>query len=195
MKTINDLDFGVPKEIEKYTAHSAEIGIMINNYIQSQKGMNKKSFAKLVGKTASDITRWVSGSHNFTILTLSLIETHTDMSIVKKLSSGNIKDHINCNVFKIETEKDLKLEIRKLKHKVRELEKHAEILNLKENTWSTVKTTGIYDADSIPNIHDMILLGSEKSTFNWSGKDARRIRSKGSALSVRKAKLVNVNSF
>ena len=86
MKTINDLDFGIPKEIENYTAHSAEIGIMISNYIRSVKDMNKKSFAKLVGKTASDVTRWISGNHNFTILTLSLIETHTEMSIIKRLS-------------------------------------------------------------------------------------------------------------
>ena len=92
MKNIKDLDFEIPKEIESYTAHSAEIGIMINNYIRSVEGMNKKTFAELVGKTASDVTRWISGNHNFTILTLSLIEAHTGMSIIKRLSSSNIKE-------------------------------------------------------------------------------------------------------
>ena len=46
MKTIDDLGFSVPKEIDNYTCHSIEIGIMISNYIKSVEGMNKKSFAK-----------------------------------------------------------------------------------------------------------------------------------------------------
>jgi len=49
MKTIDDLNFNVPKEIENYTIHSTEIAIMISNYIRSVEGMNKKSFAELVG--------------------------------------------------------------------------------------------------------------------------------------------------
>jgi len=113
MKTINDLNFSVPKEIDNYTRHSTEIGIMISNYIKSVEGMNKKSFAKLVGKTASDITRWISGNHNFTILTLSLIETRTGLSIIKKISKTNIKSHIEGDVFKLQTEEELKLEITK----------------------------------------------------------------------------------
>jgi len=123
MKTIDDLNFGVPEEIDNYPCHSNEIAIMISNYIKSVEGMNKKSFAKLVGKTPSDITRWLSGSHNFTILTLSLIETHTGLSIIKKISKSNIKAHINGNIFKLQTEKELKLEISRLKSKVKELER------------------------------------------------------------------------
>lgn len=193
MKTINDLDFGIPKEIENYTAHSAEIGIMINNYIHSREGMNKKSFAKLVGKTASDVTRWISGNHNFTILTLSLIEAHTGMSIIKRLSSNNIKDHINCNVFKIETEKELKLEIRRLKNRVKELEKMTEHISLKKNMWDIIGTYGVYVEQESSSIHDLVLRGSEISTFRWRTEEVRKIRSKGNALAVRKPTLVNID--
>ena len=84
---------------------------------------------KLVGKTPSDITRWLSGNHNFTILTLSLIEARTGLSIVKKLSKSNIKDHIDGNIFKLQTEKELKLEILKLKKKVKALKKSIDYLD------------------------------------------------------------------
>jgi len=196
MKTINDLDFEIPKEIENYTAHSAEIGIMINNYIHSVQGMNKKSFAELVGKTASDVTRWISGNHNFTILTLSLIEAHTGISIIKRLSSNNIKEHINRNVFKIETEKDLKLENHRLKNKIRELERKIEHLGLKENMWGNVKTYGVYGVYGVEesiSIHDYILSGSEVSTFKLRANEVHKIRSKGNELAVRKPTLVNID--
>ncbi|MDO6675863.1 hypothetical protein Q4517_09920 [Tenacibaculum sp. 1_MG-2023] len=192
MKNINDLDFEIPKEIENYTAHSAEIGIMISNYIRSVEGMNKKTFAELVGKTASDVTRWVSGNHNFTILTLSLIEAHTGMSIIKRLSSSNIKEHINCNIFKIETENDLKLEIHRLKKRVKELERETQQISVKENMWSVVETHGVYEVQEPSNIHDLVLIGSEVSTFKWRAKEVRKIRSKGNELSVGKPTLVNI---
>ncbi len=120
MKTIDDLDFSVPKEIEGYTNHSTEIAIMISNYI-NLNGLNKKKFAKLVGKTASDITRWVSGNHNFTILTLSLIETKTGLEIVKNLSNNNIKNFRESKTFEIKSEKYLLKEINRLEQKIEEL--------------------------------------------------------------------------
>ncbi|MBD0777176.1 hypothetical protein HPE56_05155 [Maribacter sp. ANRC-HE7] len=192
MKTINDLDFGIPEEIENYTAHSAEIGIMITNYIRSIDGMNKKSFAKLVGKTASDVTRWVSGNHNFTILTLSLIEARTGMAIIKKLSDKNIEEHLKCNAFEIETEEQLKKEIFRLKNKVAELEKKIEDLSALKNTWNNVKTLGVYEARRTQFIHRIVLSGSEESTFRWKVEDVRKIRSKGNALAVEKPVLFNI---
>jgi transcriptional regulator with XRE-family HTH domain len=190
MKNINDLDFEIPKEIENYTAHSTEIAIMISNYIRSVKGMNKKTFAKLVGKTASDVTRWVSGNHNFTIITLSLIEARTGIPIIKRLSSDNIKDNIDCKVFKIETEEDLKLEIHNLKAKIKELENKNEHISLRENVWGNFKTYGVYESK---NIHDFILTGSEVSTFKLRTEEPFKIRSKGNELPVRRPKLVNID--
>lgn len=126
MKTINDLDFSVPKEIKRYTNHSREIGIMISNYIASTQSMNKSKFAELVGKTASDVTRWVSGSHNFTILTLSLIEAKTGMSIIMELSKDNLKTYLKGDVFELKS--DVELENIKLKKEVEELKKKIESL-------------------------------------------------------------------
>jgi len=107
MKTIDDLGFNVPAEISKYTAHSAEIAIMILNFIRSNEGMNKKDFASLIGKSSTDITRWVSGQHNFTIQTLSLIEAKTGMQIVRNLSDTNRKVYLKDKIFENKSEEEL----------------------------------------------------------------------------------------
>lgn len=38
-----------------------------------QKGMSKKQFADAIGRRPSEITKWLSGQHNFTIATLSML--------------------------------------------------------------------------------------------------------------------------
>ncbi len=111
MNTIDNLEFGIPEEISKYTAHSAEIAIMILNFIHLKGEMNKKEFADLVGKTPSDITRWISGSHNFTIQTLSLIEAKTGMQIIRNLSDINRRKHLNGEVFNNPSENEIYLEL------------------------------------------------------------------------------------
>lgn len=167
MKTIHDLDFKVSKEIENYTAHSAEIAIMISNYIQSN-GMTKRTFADLVGKTASDITRWVSGSHNFTILTLSLIEARTGMEIIKKLSKENILSFRNLKVFEVRNEIQLLKEINDLKHKVEEMK-----VNL---VYSQINLHGIYENEKSKYDFKSILTGDEKSTLDLTDNYVRKIK-------------------
>jgi len=121
MKTINDLNFEVSKEVELYTNHSAEIGIMISNYITSTKGMTKKKFAELVGKTPTDVSRWVSGSHNFTILTISLIESKTGMSIIKNLTRPQISCYRKGESFTLQNEKVLTDKIYSLNREISRL--------------------------------------------------------------------------
>lgn len=167
MKTIDDLDFSVSKEIENYTAHSAEIAIMISNYIRSN-GMTKKTFADLVGKTASDITRWVSGSHNFTILTLSLIEARTGIEIIKKLSKENIISFRKSNVFKVKNEIQLLKEINELKYKVEEMKANLVL--------SQIKLHGIYESEKSRYDFKSILTGNEKSTLDLTDNHVRKIK-------------------
>ena len=102
MKTLDDLGITVREEIQKFTSHSAEIAILIINFIRSHEGMTKNDFAKLVGKTPSDITRWISGSHNFTIETLSLIEAKTGMKIIIELTNSQKEKYLKNEVFSLE---------------------------------------------------------------------------------------------
>lgn len=214
MKTINDLDFNVPEEIGNYTRHSAEIAIMISNYISSMEGMNKKSFADLVNKTPSDVTRWLSGNHNFTILTLSLIETRTGMSIINKISSENIKTHLDRGIFKLESEADLKFEINRLKKELKELEekikdsfptvrrkagtgrrkasdasRNSRVWKI-SNTQGEVSTHGYYEFGEQVEKHEAMLGIQDVNVLKFGAKEVCKIRSKRNDLFVKVTNLV-----
>ncbi len=46
------------------------------------KGLNQTQFAELMGRHRPEITKWVSGKHNFTINTLAEIERKTGHKIL-----------------------------------------------------------------------------------------------------------------
>ena len=41
--------------------------------ILKRKGMSQKEFAKKMNKTEAEVSRWLSGTHNFTLKTLAKI--------------------------------------------------------------------------------------------------------------------------
>ena len=41
--------------------------------ILKQKGMTQKEFARKMGKTEVEVSRWVGGTHNFTLRTIAKI--------------------------------------------------------------------------------------------------------------------------
>ena len=94
--------------------------------------MNKKDFAALVGKTPSDITRWLSVSHNFTILTLSLIEVKTGISLIKNLSEKEISKYLGGGTFTLSSVEKLNSEIKVLKTKVKELERMSKDIRIRK---------------------------------------------------------------
>ncbi len=56
----------------------ARLSFQISNRLYSlmqEKGLSKKQLADAIGKRPSEITRWLSGEHNFTISTLAMLST------------------------------------------------------------------------------------------------------------------------
>ena len=54
----------------------AKLSFQISNRLDElmqKKSMTKKQLADAIGKRPSEITRWLSGEHNFTISTLSML--------------------------------------------------------------------------------------------------------------------------
>ena len=45
------------------------------------KGWNKKQLAEVMHKNPSEVTKWLSGTHNFTLETLYLIELHLGVKL------------------------------------------------------------------------------------------------------------------
>ena len=63
----------------------ARLSFQISNRIDSlmqEKGLSNKQFADAIGKRPSEITRWLSGEHNFTISTLAMLSSFFGKSIV-----------------------------------------------------------------------------------------------------------------
>ncbi len=51
--------------------------------MMKEKGLSKKEFADAIGKRPSEVTKWLSGQHNFTIRTLSMLSTFFGKPLVE----------------------------------------------------------------------------------------------------------------
>jgi transcriptional regulator with XRE-family HTH domain len=55
------------------SSYSFAIAARIDEVL-ARKGWNKTDFANAMGKTNAEISKWMSGQHNFTIATIAKIE-------------------------------------------------------------------------------------------------------------------------
>lgn len=62
----------VPPDIKEEINLSFAISNKIDALMQ-ERGLTKKQFADQIGKRPSEITRWLSGQHNFTVFTLAML--------------------------------------------------------------------------------------------------------------------------
>lgn len=44
--------------------------------LMTQRGLTKLQFAQALGKKPSEVTKWLSGQHNFTLKTLSMLSAY-----------------------------------------------------------------------------------------------------------------------
>lgn len=64
--------------IPKEKREEARLSFAISNRLDAlmrEKGLNKKQFTDALGKRPNEVTRWLSGEHNFTISTLAMLST------------------------------------------------------------------------------------------------------------------------
>lgn len=72
-------------EIPKEKREEARLSFAISNRLDAlmrEKGLNKKQFADALGKRPNEVTRWLSGEHNFTISTLAMLSTFFGQPII-----------------------------------------------------------------------------------------------------------------
>ena len=63
----------------------ARLSFQVSNrldFLMKEKGLSKKQLADAIGKRPSEITRWLSGEHNFTIVTLAMLSTFFGQPII-----------------------------------------------------------------------------------------------------------------
>ena len=59
-----------PPEVKKQVDLSVAIANRVYALLE-EKGMSQRDFAKALGKTETEVSRWLSGTHNLTIATIA----------------------------------------------------------------------------------------------------------------------------
>ena len=71
----------IPASVQEEVDLSFEISDRIDTLMR-QRGLSKKQFADALGRRPSEITKWLSGQHNFTISTLAMLSTFFGQPII-----------------------------------------------------------------------------------------------------------------
>lgn len=83
------LDEVTPLEMEQ-TKIKMQIAARIEDFMKS-KGWNKSKFAEKVGKNPSEITKWLSGTQNFTLDVLTEIAFVLDIEVMALFGKRHIE--------------------------------------------------------------------------------------------------------
>ncbi|MCX6162187.1 MAG: helix-turn-helix transcriptional regulator [Ignavibacteriae bacterium] len=71
----------IPSFKKRMTRISVDIGAQIFEYMK-EAGINQRQLAEKLDKNESEISKWLNGSHNFTIETIAKIEDVFDKDII-----------------------------------------------------------------------------------------------------------------
>ena len=72
----------IPEDIKKQVDWSMSVSDAIARTL-SERGMSQKDFARLMGKTETEVSRWLGGRHNFTLSTLAKISVALGTDLVR----------------------------------------------------------------------------------------------------------------
>lgn len=81
-KKLEERRKGISKEVDLQVRMSFDIVDRVHEILVKQ-GKEQKDLARLLDKKESEISKWMRGTHNFTISTLSKIETALGESIIQ----------------------------------------------------------------------------------------------------------------
>ena len=72
----------IPKDVNIKVDLSMRISDKIAAALNAQ-GLTQKDFAKMMGKNEAEVSRWLSGMHNFTLATIAKISAALEVSIIE----------------------------------------------------------------------------------------------------------------
>ena len=80
---LNLLDYvnDIPADVKKEVDWSFAIADKIEATLQ-EKRISHKELAKRMGKTEAEVSRWVGGTHNFTLRTIAKISTAIGVDLI-----------------------------------------------------------------------------------------------------------------
>lgn len=80
-KSLDEMLGPIPDSLQKETELSFQISDRIYELMQ-ERGLSKKQFADALGKRPCEVTKWLSGQHNFTIATLSMLSSFFGQPVI-----------------------------------------------------------------------------------------------------------------
>lgn len=93
-------------KIRKYRSRYVDIFVDytfdLSNRIQfllDQNSMDQKDLAKALGKNESEISKWLSGSHNFTLKTVAKIEEILEGKLLEVANEKTLNKEEKVNVY------------------------------------------------------------------------------------------------
>lgn len=72
----------VPAEMRKQYDYSEGIASQLDA-LMKERGMSQRELARLTGKRPSEVTRWLTGSHNFTLATIAMLSTTLNHDLIQ----------------------------------------------------------------------------------------------------------------
>lgn len=91
-KTLEERRKRVNPEVRKSVALSFRIVDRIHEILE-EKGLKQKDLALRLGKSEAEISKWMRGTHNFTIDTLVSIENALEAPIIEVCHSHTYPDY------------------------------------------------------------------------------------------------------
>lgn len=78
MKAVSNISAEVDAQIGLSMGISDRIASIL-----SQRGVSQKQFARMMGKNEAEVSRWLGGTHNFTLSTIAKISSALGEDIVQ----------------------------------------------------------------------------------------------------------------
>ena len=81
-KIMDEIRSTISPEMKMQMELTVAIANRIYNILET-KGMSQKEFARLMGKTETEVSRWLSGTHNLTIATICKISAALNEDVIR----------------------------------------------------------------------------------------------------------------
>lgn len=81
-KILDEIRGHISPDVKKQLEISVSLANRVYDILEA-KGMSQKDLAKLLGKTETEVSRWLSGTHNMTIATIAKISVALGEDIIK----------------------------------------------------------------------------------------------------------------
>ena len=80
-KILKEILDETPKEVDIFVKLYGDIVVRVHQ-IMKERGLNQKDLAERLGKTPSEISKWLNGNHNFTLASIAKLTAELNEPIL-----------------------------------------------------------------------------------------------------------------